>query len=201
MTTTPQPELVDASLAEARRIGDLPADMAGWMRGTIIAIDTLNKWIAYVVAWLIVPLILGMVYEVVARKLFTAPTIWAYDLSRMLYGAHFMLGAAYVLSRGLHIRSDFLYRDWSVKTQARVDLVAYLVFFFPTLLLFTWVSYEYALKSVITGERSTETAMMPLLGPIKSCIPITAALLTLQGISEVLKCVYAWRTGRWPHQA
>jgi TRAP-type mannitol/chloroaromatic compound transport system permease small subunit len=197
---TAKPELVDAALAEARKIGDLPADMAGWMRGTIIAIDGLNKWVAYAVAWVMVPLIIGMVYEVVVRKVFTAPTIWAYDMSRMLYGAHFMLGAAYVLSRGLHIRSDFLYRDWSVETQAKVDLIAYFVFFFPTLILFTWVSYEYAFKSVVTGERSTETALMPLLGPIKSCIPVTGALLTLQGVSEVLKCAYALRKGKWPHQ-
>lgn len=193
-------ELIDASLAEARRIGDLPADMPALSRKLILSIDRLNQWIAWLVCWLMLPLMLGMVYEVVVRKVFTAPTIWAFDLSRMLYGAHFMLGAAYVLSRGLHIRSDFLYRNWTVKTQARVDLFAYFVFFFPTMILFTWVSYEYAWKSIITGERSTETALMPILGPIKSCIPITAALLTLQGISEVAKCFYALRHGKWPNQ-
>lgn len=196
-----KPELVDAALAEARAIGVMPADMAPWMARVITAIDRLNQWVAWVVCWLIVPLMLGMVYEVVVRKLFTAPTIWAFDLSRMLYGAHFMLGAGYVLSRGLHIRSDFLWREWPARKQATVDLVAYIVFFFPTMILFVLVSQEYALKAVLTGERSTETALMPLLGPIKSCIPVTAGLLVLQGIAEVLKCVYTLQKGRWPHQA
>jgi TRAP-type mannitol/chloroaromatic compound transport system permease small subunit len=195
-----KPDVVDASLAEARAVGQLPGDMPGWMTGVINLIDTLNLWIGRIVCWLIVPLMLGMVYEVVVRKVFTAPTIWAFDISRMLYGAHFMLGAAYVLSRGLHIRSDFLYRDWSVRTQARVDLIAYLALFFPTMVVFCWVSFDYAFASVTRWERSTETAWMPLLGPIKSCIPFAAALLVIQGVSETLKCIYAMRKGRWPHQ-
>ncbi len=200
MAEAAKPELMDASLAEARVVGKLPDDMPGWMAGIITAIDGLTKWVAYAVCWVMIPLMLAMVYEVVVRKVFTAPTIWAYDVSRMLYGAHFMLGAAYALSRGLHIRSDFIYRNWSVETQAKVDLIAYFVFFFPSMLLFLWVSFDYAYLSVIRGERSTETALMPILGPIKSCIPITAGLLVLQGISEVLKCVYALRKGKWPHQ-
>ena len=59
----------------------------------------------------------AMMYEVIARYLFTAPTVWAYDISRMVYGAMFVLGAGYALSKGVHIRSDFLYRKWSVRTQ------------------------------------------------------------------------------------
>lgn len=197
---TDRPELVDESIAERREIGKLPDDMPRWMAATIRTIDTFSGWTGKVVAWLVIPLMLGVVYEVVARKLFVAPTIWAYDLSRMLYGAHFMLGAAYALSKGVHIRSDFLYRDWSVKTQGRVDIAAYIIFYFPSLILFLWVSHEYALKAVLQGERSTETALMPLLGPIKSCIPIAATFLIIQGVSELLKSIYAAQKGRWPHQ-
>jgi TRAP-type mannitol/chloroaromatic compound transport system permease small subunit len=200
MTGQATPDLIDPSLAEKREIGRLPDDMPGWMAASIRAIDGLNRWVGRIVCWLVVPLMLGVVYEVVARKLFTAPTIWAFDISRMLYGAHFMLGAAYVLSKGLHIRSDFLYRDWPVRTQARVDAAAYVLLFFPTMVLFLWVSFDYAYLSVLRLERSTETAWMPLLGPIKSCIPFAAGLLVLQGVSELLKCLYAVRTGRWPHQ-
>jgi TRAP-type mannitol/chloroaromatic compound transport system permease small subunit len=200
MTTQSTPDLIDPSLAEKRDIARLPDDMPGWMAGTITAIDTLHLWVARLVCWLVLPLIAAMVYEVVVRKIFTAPTIWAFDISRMLYGAHFMLGAAYVLSKGLHIRSDFLYRDWSVKTQGKVDVIAYVVFYFPTMLLFLWVSFDYAFASVSRMERSTETAWMPLLGPIKSCIPIAVLFLLVQGVSELLKSIYAARTGRWPHQ-
>jgi hypothetical protein len=92
-----KPELVDASLAEARVLGRLPDDMPAWMATVIDLIDGLNKWVAYAVCWLMLPLMLAMVYEVVVRKVFTAPTIWAYDVNCMLYGAHFMLGSAYAL--------------------------------------------------------------------------------------------------------
>jgi TRAP-type mannitol/chloroaromatic compound transport system permease small subunit len=194
------PDLIDPSLAEKREVRRLPDDMPRWMAAIITVADALNLWVGRIVCWLIIPLMLGMVYEVVARKLFTAPTIWAFDISRMLYGAHFMLGAAYVLSKGLHIRSDFLYRDWTVQTQGKVDAFAYIVFYFPTMLLFLWASSEYAFNAVVRFERSTETAWMPLLGPIKSCIPIAAGLLLIQGVSELLKSLYAARTGRWPHQ-
>ena len=74
------------------------------------------------------PLILAMTYEVIARKLFLAPTIWAYDISRFLYGALFMLGAGYALSKGVHIRADFLYRNFKVKNQGLIDFVLYILF-------------------------------------------------------------------------
>ena len=67
-----------------------------------------------------------MVYEVLARKLFNAPTMWAYDMSRFLYGALFMLGAGYALSKGVHIRADFLYRNFKTKTQGKIDFWLYL---------------------------------------------------------------------------
>ena len=87
-------------------------------------------------------LIFAMIYEVVARKLFIAPTDWAYDTSRMFSGAMFMLGAGYALMRGVHIRADFLYRNWQPRTQALVDGALYLLFYFPAMLFFFWVSTE-----------------------------------------------------------
>ena len=196
------PEFIDPAIA-ARRTGtpgQLPADMQPWVARTITAIDFFSLWTGKIVCWLILPLIFAMVYEIVARYYFLAPTIWAYDISRMAYGAHFMLGAAYALSKGVHIRSDFLYRDWSVRRQAITDLLLYLVFYFPALLLFLWVSSDYAWVAVSRGERGMDTAWMPYLGPIRSCIPIGVAFLLIQGVSELLKCFYAARTGRWPQQ-
>ena len=196
------PEFIDPAIA-ARRTGtpgQLPPDMQPWVARTITAIDFFSLWTGKLVCWLILPLIFAMVYEIVARYYFLAPTIWAYDISRMAYGAHFMLGAAYALSKGVHIRSDFLYRDWSVRRQAITDLLLYLVFYFPALLLFLWVSSDYAWVAVSRGERGMDTAWMPYLGPIRSCIPIGVAFLLIQGVSELLKCFYAARTGRWPQQ-
>src|SRR4029453_15089765 len=88
----------------------LPEDMPRWMSSIIVTIDTISLWTGRVVMWLTVPLMCVIVYEVLARYIFTAPTRWAYDISRMLYGAMFVLGAAYALSKGGHIRADFISR-------------------------------------------------------------------------------------------
>jgi TRAP-type mannitol/chloroaromatic compound transport system permease small subunit len=192
-------ELADEMIAGARALPAGPlADMPKWQSRTIYAIDTFNLWIGRLIAWLTLPLMLVMIYEVVARYFFTAPTVWAYDMSRMLFGASFVLGAAYALSRGLHIRSDFLYRKWSVKTQGWVDTTLYVTCFFPAMIILFWVSSDWAWASVSRAERGTDTAWMPLLGPVKSALPVGVAFLIIQGVSELLKSLHAARKGRWP---
>lgn len=178
--------------------GHPPEDMPRWMSTTIVAIDTFSLWIGRVVAWLTVPLMGAMIYEVFARYYFTAPTVWAYDISRMVYGAMFTLGAAYALSKGVHIRSDFLYRKWTVKTQGRVDLALYVICYFPAMIILLWVSSDWAWTSLSRGERGTDTSWMPLLGPVKSALPVGVVFLIIQGVSEVLKSLHAARKGRWP---
>ena len=178
--------------------GHLPDDMPRWMSTVIVGIDTFSLWVGRVVAWMVIPLMLAMTYEVFARYYFTAPTVWAYDISRMLFGATFVLAAAYALSKGVHIRSDFLYRKWSVKAQGRVDAALYLLFFFPSMIVLLYWSSEWAWNSLSRGERGTDTAWMPLLGPVKSTLPVGVAFLLLQGISETLKAVHAARKGKWP---
>ena len=140
----------------------------------------------------------AMVYEVVARKLFVAPTMWAYDVSRMLCGAMFMLGAGYALSKGVHIRADFLYRNWPPRRQGMVDAALYVLFYFPALIFFAWVSYDYAADAWIRGERSMDTAWMAPLAPLRTAMPVGAVLLLVQGVSELLKSIHAIRTDRWP---
>ena len=193
-------EIADELIAERRSAapGELPDDMPPWMAKTITIIDTISLWIGKTVCWLLVPLCLSMVYEVIARKFFLAPTMWAYDISRMTYGAMFMLGAGYALLRGVHIRADFLYRNWSPRTQGLVDTVLYLALYFPGMLVFLYMSVDYAGVAIIRGERGMDTAWMPYMGPIKSAIPIGVLFLIMQGISEVLKSIYAVQKGRWP---
>ena len=194
------PELADEMIAGRRAdvsVG-LPDDMPPWMHRTIVVIDTFSQWIGHLVSWLSIPLMFAMVYEVTARYAFTAPTVWAYDLSRMIYGAFFVLGAGYALSKGVHIRSDFLYRNWSVKTQGRVDTALYLVFYFPAMLIFFWIASKWAWNAIDRGERGMDTAWMPLLGPVRACLPFGIAFLLIQGVSELLKSIHAARAGRWP---
>ena len=114
-------DISDEMIAERRGgSGRMPEDMPKWMASSITKIDLFSKWVGNIVCWITIPLILAMTYDVFARKLFTAPTMWAYDMSRFLYGALFMLGAGYALSKGVHIRADFLYRNFKVKTQGLV---------------------------------------------------------------------------------
>lgn len=194
-------EIADELIAERRSAAPgekLPDDMIPWMAKTITFIDVASLWIGKTVCWFMVPLCLAMVYEVIARKFFVAPTMWAYDISRMAYGAMFMLGAGYALMRGVHIRADFLYRNWSDRTQGTVDTILYLVLFFPGMIVFIYMSVDYAGASLLSGERGMDTAWMPYIGPIKAAIPLGAVFLTMQGISEVFKSIYAMRKGRWP---
>lgn len=166
---------------------------------TIRLIDsTIGQWSGRLFAWLIVPLVLGLTYEVFARYLFRAPTIWAYDVAYMLYGSHFMLGAAYTLYKGGHIRTDFFYANWSVRTQGWIDTVSYLLFFFPGiffLFLFGLTEARYSWSILETSEASP---WRPPIYPLKTVIPLTAVLLFLQGVSEFLKSSYAALRGRWP---
>ncbi len=153
--------------------------------------DTTGTW----VAWLNVPLVLAVTYEVVARYLFDAPTIWAYDVSYMLYGTIFMLGAAHVLHKGAHIRTDFFFERWSLRTQGTIDSVAYLVFFFPSLVIFLAVSGHEAWYAFGIGETSEQTPWRPILWPFKAVVPLTCLLLLIQGVSETIKSLYQARTG------
>lgn len=159
-------------------------------------IDAIGAWSGRIVAWLILPLIGVMTYEVVIRHVWQ-PTLWAYDTSYMLYGALFMLGAAYTLYRGAHIRTDFLYQQWSVRTQATVDAFCYLFLFFPGIAVFLWLGSEFAWVSWLREERTVGSSWMPVIYPLKAVIPVATVLLLLQGLSEFLKCIYVLRTGRW----
>ncbi|MCL6608294.1 MAG: TRAP transporter small permease subunit [Geminicoccaceae bacterium] len=163
---------------------------------TVRTIDRFTLSTAAVFCWLVVPLVAAMTYEVFSRYLFNRPTIWAYDVSYMLYGSHFMLGAAYTLYRGGHIRTDIFYQNWSPRTKGIVDATLYVLFFFPGIVLFFWMSLQEALHSLDIWEVSAASPWRPVMWPFKMMMPLALALLFLQGISEFLKSAYAAKTGR-----
>src|SRR5262245_59547810 len=137
----------------------------------------------------------AVTYEVVARHFFRAPTIWAFDVTYMLYGTHFMLGTAYTLMRVGHVRTDMLYQGWSVKRQNLIDAVGYLFFFFPAMILLAYFAGQAAGHAGASAETSDAGPWRPIVYPFKTVIPVTAGLLLLQGIGELLKNIYAIRTG------
>jgi TRAP-type mannitol/chloroaromatic compound transport system permease small subunit len=153
--------------------------------------DTTGTW----VAWLNVPLVLVVAYEVFARYLFDAPTIWSFDITYMLYGTIFMLGSAYALHKGAHIRTDFFFEKWSIRTKGMIDSIAFLVFFFPSIFVFFLVSWQEGWYALQIGETSEQTPWRPILWPFKFVVPLTCLLLLVQGISETIKSVYAARWG------
>jgi len=148
-------------------------------------------------AWLCFPLILALVYEVTARYLFKAPTEWAYDVTYMLYGTIFMLGAAFTLLKKAHIRTDLFYNKWTPRTQGFIDTVMYLLLYFPGIIFFLVAGWDYAAHSWVTGEHTSLSPWRPIIYPFKAVIPVTAFLLLVQGVSELLKSVYAWKRGVW----
>ena len=192
-------DISDEMIAERRGgSGKMPEDMPSWMASSIVNIDKFSKWVGNVVCWILMPLIFAMTYEVLARKLFLAPTIWAYDISRFLYGALFMLGAAYALSKGVHIRADFLYRNFKTKNQGKIDFWLYLLFYFPGLLVFLYMTIGFVGESIQRGEKGMDTTWMPYMWPIKSCLLIGIVFLLIQGISELFKSYWAATKGKWP---
>jgi TRAP-type mannitol/chloroaromatic compound transport system permease small subunit len=153
--------------------------------------DTIGLW----VAWLNIPLVLAVSYEVVSRYVFSAPTIWVFDVTYMLYGTVFMLGAAYALHKGAHIRTDFFFEAWSTRTKGMIDSIAYLALFFPSLILFFVVGAQEGWYAFQINETSEQTPWRPILWPFKMVIPLTCLLLMIQGVSEVIKSLHAALTG------
>jgi len=158
-------------------------------------IDQISIVSGKIVAWMILPMSFSLVYEVVARYFFNAPTIWASDISQILYGMFFMLGSAYTLQRQQHIRTDFLYGKWSLRTRGVVDVVCYVGLYFPALIFFLWVGIEFAHRSILFNEKIVTSPWMPIIWPLKLAIPVSTLLLLIQGVSELLKSLHAARTG------
>ena len=169
------------------------------MERALLFIDRLNTLIGRTFAWAGLALVFVVCYEVFSRYLFHAPTKWAFDVSYMLYGTLFMFAGAYTLSRNGHVRGDFLYRTWPPKTQAWVDLVLYVLFFFPGILALCIAGTLEANRAWMTWERSNSPATMPL-APFKTIIPIVGVLMLLQGIVEFIRCIQCIRTGQWPRR-
>jgi TRAP-type mannitol/chloroaromatic compound transport system permease small subunit len=168
------------------------------MLRTIAVLDAVSVWTGRIVSWLIIPMVASLVFEVASRYLFDAPTVWAYDMTFMLYGTFFMMGAAYTLREKAHIRTDSFYGSWSPRTQGWVDVACYLVFFFPPLIAFQVVTWDYFVKSWQQGERIMTSPWMPVVYPFKGVMPAATLLLLLQGVSELLKSLHAALKGEWP---
>jgi TRAP-type mannitol/chloroaromatic compound transport system permease small subunit len=163
-------------------------------------LDPIAVWSGRLACFMLIPLVLALTWEVVARYVFNAPTQWAYDMTFMLYGTFFMLGAAFTLQRKGHVRTDMYYERWSPRRQASIDIVCYLLFFLPVVWVFTYTGWGYFWKSFVTNETFVSSAWQPIAWPFKMAMPLTGVLLAIQGLSEVFKCVHTLQHGKWPDE-
>ena len=169
-------------------------------RGYLAVIRTIDKFTevtGYVFVIVIIPLIFANVVEVFARYVLRAPTMWALDVTTMSYATLFMLGAALALLKGAHVRTDMLWEKFSDRTKGMIDSLALMVFFLPTMAVLFFISIDDFLYSISIDERSSSGAWTPILWPLRGVIPLTAFMLFLQGISELMKSLWAWRTGEF----
>jgi TRAP-type mannitol/chloroaromatic compound transport system permease small subunit len=161
-------------------------------------VDSVSTWVGKAFAWLILILMLYVCAEVVKRYLLNNPSNWFFDLSTMMYGATFMMCGAYTLAQDGHVRGDFLYGNFKPRTQATLDLILYIVFFLPGIAALCYAGWDYANTSWKIHEHSSITADGPPIYHFKTFIPIAGALVMLQGIAEIVRCVVCLKTGEWP---
>jgi TRAP-type mannitol/chloroaromatic compound transport system permease small subunit len=167
------------------------------MVGFIRFADNLSTWFGKTFGWLILLMTFGVSYEVLVRYAFNAPTPWSLDVSFIMYGTLFMMGGAYTLSRNGHVRGDFLYRLWKPRTQATVDLILYLIFFFPGVTALILSGWKYASRSWSYTEVSVNSPAGIPIFQFKSVLVAAGILLFIQGIAQILRCILCIREGYW----
>src|SRR4051794_22869055 len=161
-------------------------------------IDGVSTWTGKAAAWLVVGLMGLVCAEVFKRYILNMPTAWIFDADNMLYGSLFMLAGAYTLAQNAHVRGDFLYSSMKPRTQAFLDLILYVAFFIPGIAALIYAGVDYAADSWRIAEHSNVTADGPPVYHFKTVIPIAGALVMLQGVAEIVRCVVCLRTGAWP---
>jgi len=172
--------------------GDFPPAYYAVIR----AIDRFSNATGKLISLTMLFLVGAITYEVVMRYFFRAPTVWVFESSTMANGSAFMLGCAYALYKGAHVRTDIFWERFSARRKGMIDLAAYIVLFFPTMITMMSISIDDVIHSYVTGERSQESLFRATMWPFRSVIPLAALLFMIQGVSESLKCVYQIRYGR-----
>jgi TRAP-type mannitol/chloroaromatic compound transport system permease small subunit len=168
------------------------------MQKTLLFVDRLSTFVGHAFSFFIVALTLHVTWEVFRRYVLDSPRAWAFDVMIYFYGALFMMAGAYTLAKNGHVRGDILYGFFRPRTQATIDLILYIVFFLPGVFALTYAGYFYAEESWRINEHSTITYEGPPLYPFKTVIPLAGAILLLQGVVEIIRCVICLKQGYWP---
>jgi TRAP-type mannitol/chloroaromatic compound transport system permease small subunit len=167
------------------------------MQKLLLGIDRLSTWLGQLFAWSIVLLTVFISFEVFSRYVLGSPHAWMLDVQIMLYGILFMMAGAYTLSKNGHVRGDVLYGFFRPRTQATLDLILYFLFFLPGVIALTWAGWTYFNDSLAIREQTFNADPIPVY-PFKFFIPFAGAILLLQGIAEIARCIICIREGEWP---
>lgn len=179
------------------------------MRSFLFTIDRISMWSGKTTAWVVLAMTLLISFDITARYLskpfpdlraFWFTYTFSYDMTYYMYAILFMLGGAYALARGQHVRGDVFYRLWPVRVQASIDLALYIIAFFPGIIALISVGLQWGFESYRIGERSFTTAVAPVIWPLKMVIPIAGVLMAIQGVAETIRSYTALRTGVWPQR-
>lgn len=170
------------------------------MLNWIHSIESLSQWVGKAFGWCILILTLSVSYEVFVRYVLNSPTVWAFDMMVQMYGALFLMAGAYTLAQDAHVRGDVLYRLFSVRWQARVDFLLYIIFFFPGMIALFWYGWEIASDSWRYKEVSWNSPARIQIYFFKTLIPVAGVLLMIQGLAELARCSIAMKTGEWPER-
>jgi TRAP-type mannitol/chloroaromatic compound transport system permease small subunit len=159
------------------------------IHGFTKACDSISEWTGRGISWLIW-IVMGLcVLEVFSRRVLGSPHIWTCDVTNVFYGIHFMFLAGYALLYRAHVSIDIFYVRFSRKGQSVLNVITYLLFFFPFVLVLLYVGTDSAVDSWRFRERTV--IGLPLVYPIlKTVTPVTALLLFIQGLSELAKNLF-----------
>jgi TRAP-type mannitol/chloroaromatic compound transport system permease small subunit len=171
---------------------DFPPAFYATIRGIDRFTDLTGRTFALILIYLV-----GIVcYEVFCRYFLGSPTVWVFEASFMANGTAFMLACGFALFKGAHVRTDIFWEKYSERRKGIIDLISYLVLFFPTMIFFMAVGIDGAWHSFTVGERSQESIWRAIMWPFRAVVPLAALLMIIQGVSESLKCWYQIRFGR-----
>jgi len=172
--------------------------MKNFLLNISVLFSFINIFFGYLCSFLVLLMTINVFVVVILRYLFGISFIWMQETYVWMHAFIFMLGAGYALSRGVHIRADFLYRNFKIKNQGLIDFWLYLLFYFPGLIVFFYMTFGFVVESIQRGERGMDTTWMPYMWPIKTCLLIGIIFLLIQGFSEILKSYWAAKKGEWP---
>lgn len=168
------------------------------MQKLLLFVNKVSTFVGQAFSWLIVSLTLLISWEVFSRYALDRPHPWAFNVMIMMYGTLFMMAGAYTLAKSGHVRGDVLYGFFEPRTQASLDLALYILFFIPGVVALAWAGYNYAAESWAINEHSNITSDGPPVYPFKTVIPVAGAILLLQGVVEIIRCVICIKDGEWP---